>query len=290
MLLRMYQRWAERRGFSVEVDEATEGQEAGLLSATFIVHGRFAYGLVGHRARRAPTRAHVALRLAAPPPDELRLHRRHAVPRGRLRRGGDRREGPAHRHLPLVGRRRPARQQDRLGGAPHAPARPASWWRARTSAASTRTRRRRCRSSGPSWPSGPGPSARPSWTRLSGERVDNAWGNQIRSYVHGAVPAGEGPAHQLRDGQRRRRARRRPRRVHGSRAAAPAGVRRVASARRAACGGRAAGRPALRLADALTCTGAADPNCKSSPLGCSWSRRRALTEFRLRASLGRPSR
>jgi len=46
MLLRMYQRWAERRGFSVEVDEATPGQEAGLLSATFIVHGRFAYGLL----------------------------------------------------------------------------------------------------------------------------------------------------------------------------------------------------------------------------------------------------
>ena len=46
MLLRMYQRWAERRGFSVEVDEATEGQEAGLLSATFIVHGRFAYGML----------------------------------------------------------------------------------------------------------------------------------------------------------------------------------------------------------------------------------------------------
>jgi peptide chain release factor 2 len=46
ILLRMYQRWAERRGFTVEVDEATEGQEAGLLSATFIVHGRFAYGLL----------------------------------------------------------------------------------------------------------------------------------------------------------------------------------------------------------------------------------------------------
>jgi len=44
MLLRMYLRWAERRGFGVEVDEATEGQEAGLLSATFIVKGRFAYG------------------------------------------------------------------------------------------------------------------------------------------------------------------------------------------------------------------------------------------------------
>jgi peptide chain release factor 2 len=46
ILLRMYQRWAERRGFTVEIDEATEGQEAGLLSATFIVQGRFAYGLL----------------------------------------------------------------------------------------------------------------------------------------------------------------------------------------------------------------------------------------------------
>ena len=46
VLLRMYQRWAERRGFTVEIDEATEGQEAGLLSATFIVRGRFAYGLL----------------------------------------------------------------------------------------------------------------------------------------------------------------------------------------------------------------------------------------------------
>lgn len=44
MLLRMYMRWAERRGFAIEVDEATEGQEAGLLSATFIIKGRFAYG------------------------------------------------------------------------------------------------------------------------------------------------------------------------------------------------------------------------------------------------------
>jgi peptide chain release factor 2 len=44
MLLRMYSRWAERRGFDVEIDEVTEGQEAGLLSATFIIKGRYAYG------------------------------------------------------------------------------------------------------------------------------------------------------------------------------------------------------------------------------------------------------
>ena len=46
MMLRMYSRWAERRGFSVEVDETTEGQEAGLLSTTVIIKGRFAYGLL----------------------------------------------------------------------------------------------------------------------------------------------------------------------------------------------------------------------------------------------------
>jgi peptide chain release factor 2 len=44
MLVRMYSRWAERRGFAVEIDEITEGQEAGILSATLMVKGRFAYG------------------------------------------------------------------------------------------------------------------------------------------------------------------------------------------------------------------------------------------------------
>jgi peptide chain release factor 2 len=46
MMLRMYLRWAERKGFEVEVDEVSEGQEAGILSATFIVHGPYAYGLL----------------------------------------------------------------------------------------------------------------------------------------------------------------------------------------------------------------------------------------------------
>ncbi len=45
MLLRMYLRWAERRGFKVEMKEASEGEEAGLKSATFIAHGENAYGL-----------------------------------------------------------------------------------------------------------------------------------------------------------------------------------------------------------------------------------------------------
>jgi len=46
MLLRMYLRWAERRCFEVELDEVSPGSEAGILSATFIVRGRYAYGLL----------------------------------------------------------------------------------------------------------------------------------------------------------------------------------------------------------------------------------------------------
>lgn len=46
MLLRMYQRWAERRGFAVEIESATDGTEAGISSATFTVKGRNAYGLL----------------------------------------------------------------------------------------------------------------------------------------------------------------------------------------------------------------------------------------------------
>jgi peptide chain release factor 2 len=44
MLLRMYTRWAEGRGFEVEVDEYVEGSEAGISSAAFVVKGRYAYG------------------------------------------------------------------------------------------------------------------------------------------------------------------------------------------------------------------------------------------------------
>lgn len=46
MLLRMYLRWAEREGWSVELDEVLPGEEAGIKSAVFTVHGTNAYGLV----------------------------------------------------------------------------------------------------------------------------------------------------------------------------------------------------------------------------------------------------
>src|SRR6185295_9832262 len=45
MVLRMMMRWAERRGFKVELLEASPGEEAGIKSATFRVSGENAYGL-----------------------------------------------------------------------------------------------------------------------------------------------------------------------------------------------------------------------------------------------------
>lgn len=44
MLLRMYTRWAEREGFKVQLVELSEGDEAGLKSATLEIHGRYAFG------------------------------------------------------------------------------------------------------------------------------------------------------------------------------------------------------------------------------------------------------
>lgn len=50
MLLRMYIRWAERKGFKVEILDEQSGSEAGLKSATFRVEGEYAYGLLATEA------------------------------------------------------------------------------------------------------------------------------------------------------------------------------------------------------------------------------------------------
>ena len=51
MLLRMYLRWTERRGFKREVIDYQPGDEAGLKSATVTVAGDYAYGLLSPRRR-----------------------------------------------------------------------------------------------------------------------------------------------------------------------------------------------------------------------------------------------
>ncbi len=46
ILLRMYSRWAELRGFQLEIDERSDGAEAGIMSCEFTITGRYAYGLM----------------------------------------------------------------------------------------------------------------------------------------------------------------------------------------------------------------------------------------------------
>lgn len=46
MLLRMYLRWAERKGFQVDLNDVQPGEGAGIKSATFTVRGTNAYGLL----------------------------------------------------------------------------------------------------------------------------------------------------------------------------------------------------------------------------------------------------
>jgi peptide chain release factor 2 len=50
MLLRMYLRWAERKGFKVDILDEQPGSEAGIKSATFRVEGDYAYGLLSSEA------------------------------------------------------------------------------------------------------------------------------------------------------------------------------------------------------------------------------------------------
>jgi peptide chain release factor 2 len=68
MLLRMYLRWAERRGFKTEMIEASPGEEYGLKSAAFTIRGENAYGTL-----KAERGVHRLVRLS--PFDQA--HRRH---------------------------------------------------------------------------------------------------------------------------------------------------------------------------------------------------------------------
>ncbi len=47
MLLRMYLRWAEKKGFKSEILDIQQGDEAGIRSATVILSGDYAYGYLG---------------------------------------------------------------------------------------------------------------------------------------------------------------------------------------------------------------------------------------------------
>ena len=178
MLLRMYLRWAERRGFEVEMAEASEGEEAGIKSASFIAKGENAYGLFAaergvHRlVRISPVRRPVA------PPHRVRPGRRRAAGRrrgrGRARRGRTSASTPTAPRAPAAST---STRPTRRSGSPTC--RPGSSSSARTSARRRRTRRPRCgccargcsrrrSASAPrSWPPSAASRRRPSGARRS---------------------------------------------------------------------------------------------------------------------------
>jgi peptide chain release factor 2 len=59
MLMRMYTRWAERRGFGVDVLDISEGEEAGIKGAVLEIHGLYAYGFL-----RTETGVHRLVRIS----------------------------------------------------------------------------------------------------------------------------------------------------------------------------------------------------------------------------------
>ena len=121
MVLRMYLRWADERGFKTELLEASPGEEAGLKSATFTVAARTP------TASSRPSAASTGS-CALSPFDQA--HRRHTsfaqvIVAPLLADEADVEIDEADLRIDTYrasGRRRPARQQDRLRRAHHAPA------------------------------------------------------------------------------------------------------------------------------------------------------------------------
>ncbi len=76
MLLRMYTRWAEKHGYKVELMEETQGEDAGIKSATIQIKGRNAYGWLKTEHGVHRLRAHLALRLQRAAAHVVLQHRR----------------------------------------------------------------------------------------------------------------------------------------------------------------------------------------------------------------------
>ena len=78
MLYRMYSRWVDRKGFSMEVLDYLDGDEAGVKSVTFQVNGENALRLSQIRERCTPSCPYFSVQCSRQTPDFLRILRCYA--------------------------------------------------------------------------------------------------------------------------------------------------------------------------------------------------------------------
>ncbi len=183
MLLRMYQRWAERRGFTVEVDEATEGQEAGPALGHLHRARSLRLRAAGHRARRAPAGPHVALRLAdtgarpasppwTSPPSSRTCPREVEIDEKDLRIDTYRSSGAGGQHV---------NKTDSAVRLTHLPT--GIVVSCQNERSQHQNKAKAMQILGAKLADRARTERQAELDALSGDRVDNAWGNQIRSYV-----------------------------------------------------------------------------------------------------------
>ena len=119
MLMRMYTRWAERKGYAIEIVDLSEGEEAGIKGAVLEIKGLYAYGYL-----KAESGVHRLVRIS-PFDSQARRHTSFASVFVYPVVDTDinieiRDEDLKIDVYPRLGRGRAARQQDELRGAHHA--------------------------------------------------------------------------------------------------------------------------------------------------------------------------
>ena len=214
MMLRMYQRWAERRGFEIEIDEVSAGQEAGILSATFIIKGRYATGLLAsergmHRlvrispfdsqARRQTSFASMSVVPLLEEAEAVEVDEKD------LRIDTYRSSGAGGQHVNVT---------DSAVRITHLPTNIVV--SVQNERSQHQNKAKAMQILGAKLAERQREERAASLEAMAGPKAQIGWGAQIRSLRARPLPAGQGSPHRPRDRQRPGRPRRRPRRLHGS--------------------------------------------------------------------------